>query len=86
VLTICHKVNATRYVKGEPFTFSDGLTVPPGTRIGFAAEAMQRDPNIIGDPDTFDGFRFVKLAAKDTRQEDGVNRWAASHCSFSNLT
>ncbi|KAH8197401.1 hypothetical protein TruAng_008424 [Truncatella angustata] len=79
-------LNATRVVKGKPFTFSDGLTVPVGTRIAFPAEACQRDPEVIADPETFDGFRFVKLAAANTKQEDGVNRWAASHASYSNLT
>jgi hypothetical protein len=80
------KVNATRCVQGKPFTFSDGLTLPVGTRIAFPAEALQRDPKIIENPAVFDGFRFVKLAAADKRQEDGVNYWHASHCSFSNLT
>jgi hypothetical protein len=79
-------VNATRSVKGEPFTFSDGFTVPVGTRIAFPAEALQRDPNIMKNPNSFEGFRFVELAKADTRQEDGVNRWHASHCSYSNLT
>jgi len=79
-------VNATRVVRDTPLTFSDGLTLPPGTRFGFAAEQSQRDPDFITDPETFDGFRFVKLIAADARQEDGVGRWAASHASFSNLT
>ncbi|KAF2265004.1 cytochrome P450 [Lojkania enalia] len=79
-------LNATRTVKGQPFTFSDGLTLPVGTRIAFAAESAQLDPEFIKDPETFDGLRFIKLAEADVRQEDGVNRWAASHTSYSNMT
>ncbi|CAJ2504433.1 Uu.00g118270.m01.CDS01 [Anthostomella pinea] len=79
-------LNATRLVKGKPFTFSDGFTVPPGTRIAFPAEECQKDSDFISNPQEFDGFRFIKLAATDARQEDGVSRWAASHASFSNLT
>lgn len=79
-------VNATRAVKNYPFTFHDGLTVPVGTRIAFAAEAAQMDPDFVVDPENFDGFRFVKLEKADVRQEDGVNRWSASHASYSNMT
>ncbi|KAI0516999.1 cytochrome P450 [Xylaria bambusicola] len=78
-------INATRAVIGQPFTFSDGLTIPVGVRIGFAAEGCQRDPEFIADPEPFDGFRFVKLIAADAKQEDRVGRWAASHPSYSNL-
>ncbi|KAI4858860.1 cytochrome P450 [Hypoxylon rubiginosum] len=79
-------LNATRVVRDAPFTFSDGLQIPPGTRIAFPAEACQQDPDFLANPNEFDGFRFVKLAATDARQEDGVSRWAASHTSYSNLT
>jgi hypothetical protein len=56
-----------------------------GTRIAFPAEALQQDPRIVQDPDSFDGLRFVKLAAADAREDDGVNLWNASHCTQSNL-
>lgn len=84
-LLIALSVNATRYVKGQPLILHDGLTIPTGTRIAFPAEALQRDPTLIENPDVFDGFRFVKLTAMDARGEDGVNYWNASHCSYSNL-
>ncbi|RYP49413.1 hypothetical protein DL768_004886 [Monosporascus sp. mg162] len=80
-----NRLYPTFSLKDVPFTFSDGLTIPPGTRIAFPAEACQQDPDLIVDPTKFDGFRFVRLAAADSRQEDGVNRWAASHTSYSNL-
>ena len=79
-------VNATRQVKGQPFTFSDGLTIPVDTRIAFPAERSQLDPEYIDNPDSFNGYRFVDLAEADARQEDGVNRWAASSTSYSNMT
>lgn len=78
-------MNATRIIKHEPFTFSDGLILPVGTRIGFSVEGAHQNPDLVENPLEFDGFRFVKLAAANARQEDGVNRWAASHCSYSNL-
>ncbi|KAI1823896.1 cytochrome P450 [Xylaria intraflava] len=75
----------SRIVQDRPFVFSDGFTIPPGVRIAFPAEASQHDPEIIGGPAKFDGFRFARLAEKDARQEDGANRWAATHTSNSNF-
>jgi hypothetical protein len=59
--------------------------LPVGTRIGFPAEALQGDSALVDNPEVFDGFRYVDLSAMDARQEDGVNKWYASHCSYSNL-
>lgn len=56
-----------------------------GTRIALPAQAIQRDSDFIKDPLEFDGFRFVRLAKEDARQEDGVNKWAASHSGKMNL-
>lgn len=53
--------------EGLSFTFFDGLTILVGTRIDFAAEASQIDPNIIKDPHNFGGFRFVDLEKSDAR-------------------
>ncbi|KAI3316493.1 cytochrome P450 [Xylariaceae sp. AK1471] len=79
-------LSVMRIVKNRPFVFSDGFEIPVGTRIGFAAEGCQQDTDLIGDPEMFDGFRFVRMVDAKSRQEDGVNRWAASHTSHSNLT
>ncbi|KAF2258646.1 cytochrome P450, partial [Lojkania enalia] len=77
-------LSPTRMVKGKPFTFFDGFTLPVGTRIAFPTDICQRDPNAISKPDVFDGFRFVDLAA-NTAKEQGGNCWAANHCSSNNL-
>lgn len=84
--TLISEVGATRCVVGKAFTFSDGLTVPVGTRLGFPAAAMQQDPDFLSNPETFDGFRFYKLAANEKKEEDEVNKWAASYVSPSNMT
>ncbi|KAG9230925.1 cytochrome P450 [Amylocarpus encephaloides] len=79
-------LNATRTVMKVPFTFSDGLTLPVGTRIALPAQAIQRDSEFCRDPLEFDGFRFIKLAQADARQDDGVNIWAASNSGKTNLS
>lgn len=43
------------------FTFSDGTFIPAGTVVGVSSNNIQRDPRVYEDPDTFDGFRFVKM-------------------------
>ncbi|KAL9119449.1 MAG: hypothetical protein Q9187_003996, partial [Circinaria calcarea] len=78
-------LNCTRTVMHEPFTFSDGLTLPVSSRIGFPAGSTQRDPDYFENPLQFDGFRFAKLTTADARTEDKVNRWVASHVGSTNL-
>ncbi|PVI02659.1 cytochrome P450 [Periconia macrospinosa] len=74
-----------RVVKDKPFVFSDGLEIPVGTRIAFPSEACQKDESIVGEnPLEFDSRRYVRLATADARDQ-GVNNWAASHPSASNL-
>jgi cytochrome P450 len=41
------------------FTFSNGVTVPPGTCIAAHMHGTHRDGIFYGHPDEFDGFRFV---------------------------
>ena len=45
----------------RPFTFSNGVTVPAGTRISIAASAIHTDEGTYTNPDEFDGFRFSRL-------------------------
>ncbi|KAG2005586.1 cytochrome P450 [Coprinopsis cinerea AmutBmut pab1-1] len=42
------------------YTFSNGVVVPKGFRTAIASVATYLDPDVYEDPDTFDGFRFVK--------------------------
>lgn len=50
----------------QPFTFSDGTTVPVGVHVAAAAECVHLDEENYADADTFNGFRFAEM-----REEDG---------------
>jgi cytochrome P450 len=45
----------------RPFTFSNGVTVPPGTIVSIPASCTHTDERIYPNPNEFDGFRFSKL-------------------------
>ncbi|KAL9081328.1 MAG: hypothetical protein Q9159_007350, partial [Coniocarpon cinnabarinum] len=53
------------------FTFKDGTHVPKGNWVAVHHYGMQRHAESYNDPDTFDGFRFVR--------EDGVNTSRLTH-------
>ncbi|KAB8205322.1 cytochrome P450 [Aspergillus parasiticus] len=53
------EVSAQR-VLGRPLTLSDGVTLPKGTHICFPSGPMSRDPAVVPNPLTFDGFRWCK--------------------------
>ncbi|KAI0516995.1 cytochrome P450 [Xylaria bambusicola] len=80
-------VTAARTVLEQPFQFSDGLTLPVGTRFGFPAKAIQGSCTELADPKTFDGRRFLTLKTSEpsgTASPD-QKRWGASSVDFSNL-
>ncbi|KAJ8069755.1 hypothetical protein OCU04_000178 [Sclerotinia nivalis] len=79
-----NELGIQRVVCGSPFTFYDGLTLPVGTRVAFPISSYLRDPAIFPQPDVFDGRRYLNLAQADARNEDGVNKWAASHAHAAN--
>jgi len=58
----------------RPFTFSNGVTVPAGTRIAVPSAAVHSDEEIYPNPEEFDGFRFAKL-----REHDGDGMPVAGH-------
>ncbi|KAI0421696.1 cytochrome P450 [Xylaria grammica] len=81
-------VTAARTVLEQPFQFSDGLTLPIGTRIGFPGKAIQGTCAELVEPETFNGRRF--LTPKTIEEPSGSarpdqKRWAASSVDFSNL-
>ncbi|OCL06610.1 cytochrome P450 [Glonium stellatum] len=78
-------LQAQRQVMGKPFTFSDGLTLPTGTRLAFPT-AGQHDPDISGATLNFDGFRYAQLAEAEKDSEDGVNVSSAVHADPSYLS
>jgi cytochrome P450 monooxygenase len=52
-------VSFHRIIK-ESLTLSDGLVLPRGTHICFAAGPMGKDPAYVSDPDIFNGFRWCQ--------------------------
>jgi cytochrome P450 len=57
-------VTVTRLVLNS-FTFSNGVTVPPGTLIAVPSGIIHKDGDIYPNPKDFDGSRFVKLRECD---------------------
>ena len=48
----------------RPFTFSNGLTIPAGTRLGLPVHSVHMDEDLYPNAQTFDGFRFFRLREK----------------------
>jgi cytochrome P450 len=65
-ILICRtlSVMAGRFVL-QPFTFSNGVTVPPGIFVAVPAGVAHRDEEVYTNADKFDGFRFSKLREHD---------------------
>jgi len=68
----------------QPFTFSNGVTIPPGTLVSIPARATQTDERIHENANEFDGFRFAKLREKEGGKATG--RHQAISASAENLT
>jgi ent-kaurene oxidase len=45
----------------QSHTLSDGTKLPKGAHIAMAVNAIQNDPEIIENPDVFDGLRYYNL-------------------------
>ena len=41
--------------------FTDGTVIPRNTHISMAVNAIQNDPEVTPEPETFDGLRYYKL-------------------------
>ncbi|PVI02660.1 cytochrome P450 [Periconia macrospinosa] len=78
-------VNVERKVMNQPFTFSDGLTLPKGTVFAFPASSCALDSDLVANPDEFDPYRFVKLSKQDAERGESDNRWAASQAGTTNM-
>jgi cytochrome P450 len=50
----------------KPFTFSNGITVPAGGRVGCISREVHHDGENYENPDNFDPWRFANI-----RDEDG---------------
>jgi cytochrome P450 len=82
-------VTCSRTVTGKAFSFSDGLTLPVGTRFGFPIKAMQSDSDNFKCPEEFDGYRFMKTPQEDTAigglSSEDTHRSSATAMSATNL-
>ncbi|KAF2265001.1 cytochrome P450 [Lojkania enalia] len=78
-------VTASRTVVGRPFQFSDGLTLPVGTRFGFPIKAIQCDASNFSDPLVFNGFRFAQDASSEQDMTESSRRWTATAMASTNL-
>ncbi|TFK26821.1 cytochrome P450 [Coprinopsis marcescibilis] len=52
----------------KEFTFSNGITVPPGVTVGCATHSIQGDPAVYENAATFDGFRFSNMRETETAE------------------
>ena len=68
----------------RPFTFSNGITIPPNTLVALPLCAINMNEEIYPNPDKFDGFRYSKLSDKDG--DAMVNRHQAIATSSDHLT
>ena len=67
----------------QPFTFSNGVIIPPGMLVSIPASATQADERIHENPNEFDGFRFEKLREKEG--DDATGKHQAVSVSSENL-
>ncbi|KAG6852653.1 hypothetical protein C0991_010165 [Blastosporella zonata] len=54
----------------QPFTFSDGTTIPAGTLVAVAGHAAHLNEASYDDPHTFQPFRFVEKREQTSRKVD----------------
>ncbi|KAJ8081980.1 hypothetical protein PM082_007826 [Marasmius tenuissimus] len=47
----------------RPYTFSNGVVIPPGTYVGYAAHAVHQDPEVYSQPQEFIPTRFSDMRA-----------------------
>lgn len=52
----------------KSYTFNDGLSLAPGTRIAFAVLSTNLDPDNYDDSRKFKGFRFAGPEASSESQ------------------
>jgi len=69
----------------EPFTFSNGVTIPPGMLVSIPASATQADERIHENANEFDGFRFANLKLREKEGDDATGKHQAVSVSAKNL-
>jgi Cytochrome P450 len=72
---MCHTLSVSiARLTLQPFTFSNGVTVPPGILVAAPACAAHTDEEVYTNADKFDGFRFSKLRGSDGDASVVTNR------------
>jgi cytochrome P450 len=70
-------VSFHRYAR-KSMTLSDGVYIPEGTQFCVASSAMTQDPQLVHDPERFDGFRYynkrLNPAEENRHQFTSVDR------------
>ena len=64
------------------FTFSDGTTVPRGTRVSVSAHNAHFNEKVYENPSKFDGFRFSKMREEGLAKNVGMVSSSLDHLSF----
>lgn len=64
-----------------PITLADGTHMPSGTMLAAPVRAMYYDPELVENPEEFDGFRWSKLR----QQENQLNSHLFVSTSSSSL-
>jgi ent-kaurene oxidase len=62
----------------KPITLSDGLHLPPGTRIAMAAREILLDPEVVSHASTFDPWRYLR--AREKPNEEMKHRFDTTSC------
>ena len=60
----------------QSYTLKDGTLLPKGTYVAVAAHAIENDPEIFPNPETFDGMRSYNHAGSDS--ESNLHAFAAT--------
>lgn len=55
------------------YTLSDGFVIPAHTTIGIPTHAISMDPEIISNPEKFDGFRFAQSSSTSSTTNNNNN-------------
>lgn len=51
-----------------PMTLADGTHMPTGTMVAAPVRAMYDDPELLENPEVFDGYRWSKLRQQENQQ------------------
>lgn len=62
-------------------TLSDGTKIPKGHKVAVSTDRM-RDPNIYENPETFDGYRFLRMRERGQEAASQLVTTSINHLGF----